>query len=345
MNKIKPTWQLFENLVCRILEVNFFRVNKNNLRGSEGFDLLADFENQSWAIEVKYYRTARAQPSLIDVAANRIANNGVAAGVEKGMLVVSCVLSPELREALENRFSITFLDQADLRALCGPHPELAEELDALLEVNLNETLTPSLYRKDNRLIIRDIGLLESGRFEQRDSKGTKLCNELQSIKKGKASWSQYERKCEEILKYLFHNDLQGWHSQKRTDDGLNRYDYICRVRPITEFWKFVIEHLDSRYVLFEFKNYSGKIKQGQILTTEKYLLEKGLRRMAIIMTRSGAEENAVVMTQGAMREHGKLMLILNDEKVCEMLKMKERGDDPTDCLFEIADNFLLTLPR
>ncbi|MGC0067703.1 hypothetical protein ACPRSJ_09135 [Enterobacter asburiae] len=136
-----------------------------------------------------------------------------------------------------------------------------------------------------------------------------------------------------------------WHSQKRTDDGLNRYDFVCRIRPTTEFWKFVIEHLNSRYVLFEFKNYLGKIKQGQILTTEKYLLEKGLRRMAIIMTRTGAEAHALAMTQGAMREQGKLILIVNDEKVCEMLHMKERGEDPTDCLFEIADNFLLTLPR
>lgn len=157
--------------------------------------------------------------------------------------------------------------------------------------------------------------------------------------------AQYERVCEKILKYLFPNDLHGWHSQKRTDDGLNRFDFVCRVRPTTEFWKFVIEHLDSRYVLFEFKNYTGKIKQGQILTTEKYLLERGLRRMAIILTRAGAEPHAIAMTQGAMREHGKLMLVVNDEKLCEMLHMKERGEDPTDCLFEIADNFLLSLPR
>ena len=103
--------------------------------------------------------------------------------------------------------------------------------------------------------------------------------------------------------------------------------------------------MNSRYVLFEFKNYSGKIRQGQILTTEKYLLERGLRRAAIVLTRVGAESDAVKMTQGAMREHGKLMLILNDERVCEMLHMKDRGEDPTDCLFEVADEFLLSLPR
>ena len=67
--------------------------------------------------------------------------------------------------------------------------------------------------------------------------------------------------------------------------------------------------------------------------------------MAIILTRAGAEAHAIAMTQGAMREHGKLMLVVNDEKLCEMLHMKERGEDPTDCLFELADNFLLSLPR
>lgn len=40
-----------------------------------------------------------------------------------------------------------------------------------------------------------------------------------------------------------------------------------------------------------------------------------------------------------MREHGKLILVLNDDLVCEMLHMKENGDDPSDRPFELADNF------
>ncbi|MDM3260345.1 restriction endonuclease [Citrobacter sp. Cf062] len=138
MNKLKPTWQLFEELVCHILKANNFQINRNSCRGDEGFDFLGDFGGERWAIEVKFYRTARAQPSLIDAAATRITSNGVAAGVNKGMLVVSCFLTPELREALENKFSITFVDQADLRIWCSSHPELAESLDALLEVNLGK---------------------------------------------------------------------------------------------------------------------------------------------------------------------------------------------------------------
>lgn len=51
------------------------------------------------------------------------------------------------------------------------------------------------------------------------------------------------------------------------------------------------------------------------------------------------------MTQGAMREHGKLMLVIDDDILCRMLHMEERGDDPTDFLFQLADDFLLSLPR
>jgi hypothetical protein len=178
-----------------------------------------------------------------------------------------------------------------------------------------------------------------------DTRGTELCTRLRKVKPGKKDWAGYETICAEILKYLFPNDLHGWHKQKRTDDGLNRYDFVCRLNPTTDFWNFIIDHLNSRYVIFEFKNYTTKIAQGQILTTEKYLLERGLRRVAIIFSRKGADKHAVKMTQGAMREHGKLMLVVDDHTLCEMLHMKERGEDPTDFLFDLADNFLLSLPR
>ena len=337
-----PPWQLFEDLVRRILESNNFNVQVNSPRGDAGFDFRALIATEIWAIEVKYYRTARAQPRLIESAAMRLIRNGINAQAKKGMLVVSCLLSDVLRDELEKKFSITFVDRTDLRRQASVRPELAEELDALLEDSsvLQQQNVPS-FRGD----LAQSRPLEESETLTVDTRGTDLCQRLRQIGRGKKGWADYEKICGEILSYLFPNDLYGWHSQQRTDDGLNRFDLVCRVRPTTEFWRFLIDHLDSRYALFEFKNYAGKIRQGQILTTEKYLLERGLRRVAIILTRAGADKAAVLMTQGAMREHGKLMLIVNDEKICEMLHMKERGDDPSDCLFELADKFLLSLPR
>ena len=37
---------------------------------------------------------------------------------------------------------------------------------------------------------------------------------------------------------------------------------FARIRRSTEFWNFLIDRLNSQYVLFEFKNYSKKINQG-----------------------------------------------------------------------------------
>ncbi|MEZ7809349.1 restriction endonuclease [Alcaligenes phenolicus] len=342
MQQTRRTSELFEDVVRRILTANNFQVTVHKPWDKRGFDLLANLENVQWAIEVKYYFTRRAQPTLIKEAATRLVNSGITAQAQRGMLVVSCYLQPELRKALEKEFNVTFIDRVDLRIWAAVSSELAEELDSLLETNPNEPPTTRTTHVDLRQEGKPLGPAQT---PPEDNRGTELCQELKGIKRGRAAWVEYESVCAKILQYLFPNDLHGWHSQKRTDDGLNRYDFVCRVRPTTEFWKFVIDHLGSRYVLFEFKNYSGKIKQGQILTTEKYLLERGLRRMAIIFTRVGAEQHAIAMTQGAMREHGKLMLVINDEKLCEMLHMKERGEDPTDCLFELADNFLLSLPR
>jgi hypothetical protein len=337
-----PTALQFEQLVRRILETNHFEFHEAGIEGRDvGFDFTATLDNEVWAIEVKFYRTARAQVSLLESAASRLASRGIIAGAQKGMLVVSCQLPPALRLAFEEKFSITVVDRVDLLNWASPAPALLDELNLLLESD--PVTTPDVSARPTEPTKAKKRLSEAS--PQEDTRGSELCRELRALKRGKKTWSAYEELCDRILRYLFPNDLHGWHRQKRTDDGLNRFDYVCRIRPTTDFWNFLLHHLDSRYVLFEFKNYTDKIKQGQILTTEKYLLERGLRRVAIVISRTGAKADAIKMTQGAMREHGKLMLIVDDEQVCEMLHMKERGEDPTDRLFELADDFLLTLPR
>ncbi|NIQ81859.1 MAG: hypothetical protein GTN93_28035 [Anaerolineae bacterium] len=329
-------------MVRRILEANSFRLQNHFPRGDAGFDFVGRVADEDWAIEVKYYRTARAQPTLIESAAARVVNDGKGAQLRKGMLVISCILPLSMRPALERKFGITILDRGDLRNWATADPSLVDELDAIVEsrqglsINAQETRADPLSKTMS---------LEGVASPPQESRGAQLCDELDRVKRGKEAWAAYEGLCTRILEYLFPNDLHGWHKQKRTDDGLNRFDFVCRVRPTTDFWNFLIEHLDSRYVLFEFKNYTGKIKQGQILTTEKYLLERGLRKVALVFTRGGAEKDAMKMTQGAMREHGKLMLVLDDAQICKMLNMKDRGEDPSDLLFDLTDDFLLSLPR
>ncbi len=333
----------FEDLVVALLKANGFGVDRERTSGPDrGFDFWISLADQDWAVELKFYRTRKAQISLLrSAAAKLIQAIEQSSNLKRGMLIVSSDLLPEQRLRLEQEYGIVFVDRTDLFVWCANAPELQDRLSALLEE------PPAGEEKTGGRSVAQLPSPDPNRPAQPavDTRGTDLCNELKVLKKGKKAWSAYEELCDNILRYLFPGDLHGWHTQKRTDDGLNRFDYICRIKPATEFWRFLIEDLDSRYVLFEFKNYVGFIKQGQILTTEKYLLERALRRVAIIFSRKGAHANAIKMAQGAMRESGKLLLVLDDEKICEMLHMREQGDDPSDRLFEWVDEFLMSLPR
>jgi hypothetical protein len=332
-----PPFLRFETLVKQLLTRRGFDLEP---KPDARVDVFAIKEGERWVIEIKYYRTARAQIALLDAAASTILLAGRQLEAQRGLLVVSSVVPPALRRSFEERFGLVLADRSDVLAWAADAPDVSDELDALLEIPPDSRLdvAPSPAPASDRRLVPSQPI-------QPNTEGDQLCATLRGIPKGKAGWRPYEEHCERILKYLFPADLSGWHKQKRTDDGLNRFDYVCRIRPTTEFWKFLIDHLGSRYVLFEFKNYRGMVTQTQILTTEKYLLEKGLRRVAIVFTRAGADKSAIGMAQGAMREHGKLMLLVSDAHVCKLLQMKQSGADPTDLLFDLADDFLLSLPR
>lgn len=338
----QPAWKQFENVVVNIFARNKFTIEAHSPQGDAGYDFDAELSNLKWAIEVKYYRSARAQVGLIEAAAVRVMNNGLIAQADRAALVVSSFISPEQRLALEKRYSVTFVDRADLAIMASEWPDLADELNVILEARSDLSDLP---RTDTGVADRFSIAKDKPRRMPASNVGRTLAERLRRLAAGRPEATQYEELSIEILKFLFGSDLVGWNAQNRTDDGLNRLDCICRVKPTHEFWRFIIEDLGSRYVVFEFKNYQDPISQGQVLTTEKYLLAPALRKVAFILTRNGADEGARKMAKGAMREHGKLMLILDDQSVIDMLEKRDSGVDPTDIMFDRADEFMLTLSR
>lgn len=337
-----PTWKQFENVVVRILEHHQYAIQAHSPQGDAGFDFDATFGNLKWAIEVKFYRSARAQMALIEAAVARVINNGLAAHADRAALVVSSFITPEQRRTLEQKYSAAFIDRADLAIMATAWPELTDELNAVLEARSDLTDQP---RHETGSADRLSEEQEPPRLAPTSNEGNALAGRLKALAAGRDDATRYEQLSIEILKFLFGRDLVGWKAQNTTDDRLNRLDCVCRAKPTHEFWRFVIEDLGSRYVVFEFKNYQDPISQGQVLTTEKYLLAPALRKVAFILTRHGADEGARKMAKGAMREHGKLMLVLDDQAVIDMLEKRDNGVDPTDILFDMADEFMLTLSR
>ncbi|MFI8716338.1 hypothetical protein ACIGHF_00375 [Stenotrophomonas sp. NPDC077464] len=342
--------QKFESIVVELFEL--MGMLPVEVEGDKGWDFTAA---RRYAVEIKYYRTARPQLGLIKRAAAAVTAIATSRDLHP-ILVVSCNLTGQQRLLIEQEFGLTVFDRIDLLISASRFEELAKKLAPLLEDESGEGLPADEGRDVGATLLqtstRD-GSTSPSRQAQPSidnvrppsTEGYDLCQELHALACGTKTWRKFEDLSERVVDYLFGEHFLEKSRQKITDDGLSRYDLIARATPQTDFWAFIINEVQSRYVVFEFKNYCYKIGQGQILTTEKYLLGHALRKCAFVFSRSGASPSADKMARGAVREHGKLIIVLNDDDLCSMLHMKDSGSDPTDYLFQCADKVFMTLSR
>jgi len=122
-------------------------------------------------------------------------------------------------------------------------------------------------------------------------------------------------------------------------------DLIARLAPkdTGAFWLSLAQDFRCRYVVFEFKNYTEKISQSQVYSTEKYLYPNALRSVAIIIARNGHDSGARRAIQSALRESGKIILVLSFEDLLKLLRAKDTGLEPSDLLVDYLDNLLTTI--
>lgn len=320
---------------------------------TDRFDLVVEWEGEEFVAEIKYYRTMRAQVSLINRAISQlqkmknvrqeILDDGI-----DGLLIISSYLEPRLKSAIEEEEDIKIVDLSDLIAITSEFPDLREKLVKLLEIP-DDFLGFQNGRSIDKVLTRENRIYDTicrSPEEEIDNQSIKnLITKLNDLPLGKKQWKTYEVVMIEILKYLFEDDLKGWYTQYCSNNTLNRYDCVCGVKKNTELWVFIVEQLKSNYILLEFKNHTSQIGQGEVLTTEKYLFENAFRKVALIFSRKGANLSALEMCMGAMRESGRLILILDDDDVRSMLEMKDSGSDPSDYLLNKVDNFLMRLSR
>jgi hypothetical protein len=181
--------------------------------------------------------------------------------------------------------------------------------------------------------------------EERHTKATLIERVEQHYKSGALSPVDYELLCQEVMTFLFDPHLYGFERQARTSDGANRYDFICRIKSGDPFWDSLRADFRTRFILFECKNYDEPITADQIYSTERYLFTSALRTVCFLIARKGADDGCKRAAQGALRESGKLILLLSNEDLVEMLKLKEETGGPTSYLDEKIWQFIITLPR
>jgi hypothetical protein len=168
-----------------------------------------------------------------------------------------------------------------------------------------------------------------------------LLARLDSCPLGIGGWKQFEDVGVDILKYLFVPPLAEPQIQARSFSGIDRRDAIFPNRNMAPdtYWGLLNIELKARMVLVEFKNYDiQELGKEEVDQTRNYLT-KPMGRLAIICCRKEPAKEALLRRNHAYTQEGKVIIFVTEDKLREMMHMKERGDDPSRLVVEMVELF------
>lgn len=203
-------------------------------------------------------------------------------------MVIGNIVGREVKKTIEDKYKIIIWDVENLLWVFDEFPQIKSDFVSLLSFSVSDIVP----KKPERYI-----------FEQHSqaSSTIDLQERLRKLPVGEEP-SKNEKLCEEIMRYLFSENLEFFNPQRTSNNGLYRFDYCAKIKygNTNEFFDTIKNFFQTKYIVFEFKNYKNEITQKEVYTTEKYLYEKALRKVAIIISRKGADTNAKKAARGSM---------------------------------------------
>lgn len=294
-------------------------------------DFKCNVDGKDICFELKIYNSDYAIEKNIKRACERL----LRLKGDNLILVIGNVVSKEIKANCFEVYGIHIWDVKNLLWLFEEFSDIKNEFISLLTYSID----------DLQLEIPEPQLFEEKQIEKRERTWEER---LKNIQPGKEFFKEYEKICTEILKNILGEYLGLWAVQEHSNEELYCFDLCCKIKNGVDqdFFNTIQNYFNTKYIVFEFKNYKEKITQREIYTTEKYLYKKALRSVAIIVSREGASRNALLAAKGCLRENGKLILCLSDKDLNELIHIKEKGEQPTAEFFEaMLDDILIHLEK
>jgi len=166
---------------------------------------------------------------------------------------------------------------------------------------------------------------------------------LFSCPAGRSGWKQFEVICSKILTYLFVPPLTHPRLQPRTYLGIERRDAVFPNRNFetTSNWGKLYHELDARLILAEFKNYdTEEIGKDEVNQTRNYLTAS-MGRLALLCCNKSPSSGAYLIRNKIFSEEKKVILFICKDHLKEMLYIKLRGEDPSDLIMDLVEEFYL----
>lgn len=316
---------LFEELGCKI------KNRKNYVDMELIYNQLG--QNQRYFCEIKFSSRLYISPIAFS---NGLKQLSKVTGDGKRLLIFNALCPSEFVKKATGS-NIDIIDLGNLLFLVKNNNDLYQELLGLLDFPI----------ADVALVQPSIPLSLENKNTTDNLENSDWAERLKKIDTGKKGFVEYENLCINILKLLFSDYLSIWKEQKTSNAGLYRFDLICKIKSNIKddfFWT-INNYFNTRYIVFDFKNYSEEITQKEVYTTEKYLYDKALRKVAIIISRKPFTDNAEKVARGCLRENGKVIINLTDDDLIKMINLRDNGNNPADYLSGKLDNLLVELEK
>lgn len=250
------------------------------------------FQSDEWVFMTRMYSDSKEIATLKRLQSySRLVGKAVSDQKKdlplQNICVVANLVSDETKRKYEEAKLGYVWDIRNVLWLFEDYPELKNELISILNYSV-ENIEPE---RPEPFIFE-----ESSQMENTDpeSVADSYIAQLKVLETGSAAFKKYEELCVSILKYILGEYLTLWEQQKTTEENLYRFDMCCKIKNgvTQDFFDTICKYFSTKYIVFEFKNYEKPITQREIYTTEKYLYEKALRKVAIIISRKGADKHA-----------------------------------------------------
>ena len=331
-NLLRTSYVVREDVFADIFRKYLFK-KCQSVKIGKSVDFECNVQGKDICFELKIYNSNYAIEKNIERACAYLVS---LKAKEDMILVVGNIVSKEIVEKYFEKYKIHIWTLSNILWLFEEYPDIKNEFISLLTYSVDDL---KLEKPCHSLF-----------QEQRNKKNEGTWkSKLLAIKPGKGERSkEYEDICVEILKNVLGEYLGLWKVQESSNNGLYRFDLCCKIKNGVnqDFFDTIKNYFNTKYIVFEFKNYEKEISQKEIYTTEKYLYEKALRRVAIIISRKGASKNALSAARGCLRENGKLIMCLSDQDLIELINIKEKEEQPTAEFFEVMlDDLLIQLEK
>jgi hypothetical protein len=153
-----------------------------------------------------------------------------------------------------------------------------------------------------------------------------LIEKLRACSTGTAEWPVYQKLVGQILEHLFCPPLETPLAQSADEADVNRRDYVVANSAEEGFWRFMRERYAADYIVVDAKNSGQQVMKNDALQIANYLKPHGAGLFGMIVCRKGPDAGCIHTLRDQWAQHGKMVLVINDEELESMLLARSAGE-------------------